>query len=220
MKRLRVRATPDPAVAPTAFQLLADSPAVEETRLLEWNVGEDKQPTLLFSVDGDWDGLVTDLVGDVAVQEATATPVDEEQAVLLVTLKPDATPFVSAVFTALTQPGLVITMPVVYRDGTVHATFVGDGETLQSALDAFPSAVAVEVDAVGEFENDGAASLLSDRQYEAVLAGLDLGYYAVPREATHRDVAAALDCAPSTASEHLQKAESKLVNAAMVENRR
>jgi predicted DNA binding protein len=57
--------------------------------------------------------------------------------------------------------------------------------------------------------------VLSDRQREAVRAALDIGYYDQPRGATHEDVAAALDCAPSTASEHLRKAEAELVRAAM-----
>ena len=34
------------------------------------------------------------------------------------------------------------------------------------------------------------------------------------REATHADVAERLGCAPGTASEHLRKAEAKLVDAA------
>ncbi|MFC6963264.1 helix-turn-helix domain-containing protein [Halocatena marina] len=52
---------------------------------------------------------------------------------------------------------------------------------------------------------------LSDRQRAALLAAFDLGYYEQPRQATHKDVAARLDCAPNTASEHLQKAEMKVI---------
>lgn len=54
---------------------------------------------------------------------------------------------------------------------------------------------------------------LSDRQREAVEAGLALGYYEVPREASHEDVAEAIDCAPSTAAEHRRKAEAKLLRS-------
>lgn len=134
---------------------------------------------------------------------------------LLVTVRPDASPLSAAVFRALTRTGLVVDLPVVYREGSVHATFVGEAGALQSALDAFPSAVTVDVEEVGAFGGGNPASALSDRQREAVLAGLELGYYTVPRQATHRDVAARLGCAPSTASEHLQKAEAKLVRVAM-----
>jgi len=54
---------------------------------------------------------------------------------------------------------------------------------------------------------------LTDRQQEAVHAALEHGYYEVPREGTVEDVAATLDCAPSTASNHLRKAEARLVEA-------
>jgi len=79
-------------------------------------------------------------------------------------------------------------------------------------------AVDVEVHAVGKQGVDIAdtpADVLSDRQREAVLAALELGYHDQPRGATHEDVAATLDAAPSTASEHLRKAEAKLVRGAM-----
>lgn len=215
MKRIRVRATPDPEVAPAAFHLLADSEAVEETRLLEWNLGGEIGPTMLFSVDGDYDGLADALLEDDAIHRAEITPIDERQAVLLVTLLPDNVPMVGTIFEAFTRTGLVIEMPVIYRDGTVRGTFVGESAALQSLLDAFPPEVSVDVREVGEFGGSGAAATLSARQREAVEAGLALGYYDVPRGATHRDVAERLGCAPSTASEHLQKAEAKLVRAAM-----
>lgn len=62
------------------------------------------------------------------------------------------------------------------------------------------------------------ATTLSERQREALRAALELGYYDTPREATHADVAAELDCAPNTASEHLQKGEAKLVILVAVTN--
>jgi predicted DNA binding protein len=56
-------------------------------------------------------------------------------------------------------------------------------------------------------------SLLSERQREAIAVAVDRGYYEIPRQMSHEDVAAAVDCAPSTAAEHLRKAESKLLQS-------
>jgi predicted DNA binding protein len=39
----------------------------------------------------------------------------------------------------------------------------------------------------------------------------EMGYYAVPRETARDDIAERLGCVPSTASEHLRKAERELV---------
>ncbi|WP_370628387.1 helix-turn-helix domain-containing protein [Halorientalis salina] len=70
-------------------------------------------------------------------------------------------------------------------------------------------------DQVGEYDRglQLSESLLTDRQQEAVRAAIDHGYYEVPRSGSVEDVAAALDCAPSTASNHLRKAEARLAEA-------
>jgi predicted DNA binding protein len=75
----------------------------------------------------------------------------------------------------------------------------------------------VQVERIGRFQGGAEDPLasLSERQREALEAGLDLGYYDRPRTATHDDIADALGCAPPTASEHLQKAEAALVRAAL-----
>lgn len=217
MKRVRVRVTPDPASAPRPFRLLADSPTIEETRLLEWNPGTGRRPTMLFAVDGDDDGLCEELEAAPLVDQVDRTPVADRRSVLLVTLRPDATPLTAAMFEAVARSGVVVNLPVVYREGAVHATLVGESAALQSMLDALPPAVTIAVEDIGGFEGDSPSSILSHRQREAMLVGLELGYYDIPRAATHRDVAARLGCAPSTASEHLQKAEAKLVRAVMEE---
>lgn len=58
-------------------------------------------------------------------------------------------------------------------------------------------------------------SLLSERQCAAVNVALELGYYESPRNVTHADIADRLGCAPNTVTEHLQKAEAKLVRTAL-----
>lgn len=60
-------------------------------------------------------------------------------------------------------------------------------------------------------DDDGAITVRFLGPLDRLRAALEAGYYAVPREASRADVAAALGCAPSTASEHLRKAERRLV---------
>lgn len=55
------------------------------------------------------------------------------------------------------------------------------------------------------------ASLTVSAKREALEAGSRTGYYDVPRTGSIEDVASELDCAASTASNHLRKAESRLV---------
>ncbi len=63
-----------------------------------------------------------------------------------------------------------------------------------------PPSVDVDIHAVGESDvgRESPVSTLSERQREAVLAALELGYYDHPRRATHEDVAERLGSAPNT----------------------
>ncbi|MEF8814090.1 MAG: helix-turn-helix domain-containing protein [Halovenus sp.] len=103
----------------------------------------------------------------------------------------------------------------MYEDGGVHVRLIGAASAISRIVDTLPDEIDLEVHEVGEqqFAASSVAPPLSDRQREAVLAALELGYYDQPRGATHKDVAERLGCAPSTASEHLRKAEAKLVRS-------
>ncbi|PSP74922.1 DNA-binding protein [Halobacteriales archaeon QS_1_68_20] len=222
MKYLRVTATPDPDAAPELFRLLATSPAVDEARLLTWNFSDRDGVTMLYAVNGDEQAFVETLSEVPEVVDADVTSEDEGRFYVLAEVVPDATALFSGIFETLSKLQLLVLTPVVYRDGRAHAKVVGQADEVQASLNDLPSAIDVSVHEIGErgFERDDLAAALSDRQREAVLVALGLGYYEQPREATHEDVARELGCAPSTASEHLQKAEAKLVRAAMTDERR
>jgi predicted DNA binding protein len=217
MQYVRLTATPDRSVAPEAFRTIAASPDATEARLLDWNVGGGPVVVALFRIHGDRNSIEGDLAAAPEVDDVDCTAIDEERFHALVTLDTATVSLVRSVFEALLNLGVVVVKPVVYRDGEVHATFVGDGTALGTVLDSFPPAVDVTVHRVGAYRNgvENGAVALSERQREAVFAALDLGYYAVPSEATHEDVADRLGCAASTATEHLQKAEAKLVRGVM-----
>ena len=93
----------------------------------------------------------------------------------------------------------------------------GTDDELRTAVREVPDPVDVEVVRVGRLDSaaPAAGTGLTDRQRAAVDVALELGYYDVLRTASHEDVADALDCAPSTAAEHLRKAESRLLCEAL-----
>lgn len=219
MKYLRLRATPDPAAAPPFFELLADAPFVRETRLVDWNIGDVEEPTLLFSVTADVETFREEIETAALPVEWEVTRIDDERCYCYV--RADPVPLLASVMDALTTEGLLVVKPVVYRNGSAHARFVGEPEVLQRVLAAVPSVVDVDVQAVGEYS--GAAedplATLSERQRAALEAAMDLGYFQQPRAATHADVAERLGCASSTASEHLQKAQAKLVRVLLADAR-
>lgn len=88
-----------------------------------------------------------------------------------------------------------------------------DGSYTFTVIETVPDGVTVTVEAVGgrEVADESLLGRLTERQRAAVTAALDCGYYDVPHRTTTEDVARALDCAPSTAAEHLQRAEAAVL---------
>lgn len=113
---------------------------------------------------------------------------------------------------------LVVIPPVQFDErGRITLTLFGPSERIQSVLDAVRPLASVRVERVGSLTGlpSVAQHPLTERQREALEVGVELGYYEVPREASHEAVAAELDCAPSTAAEHLQKSQAKVVKSAL-----
>jgi len=91
--------------------------------------------------------------------------------------------------------------------------FIGEPIDPADVLKDLPDEMEVTVDAVRDFaQPPGAVSCaLTQRQHEAVSVAVDSGYYEVPRESSLDEVADRLDCAESTASTLLRRAESQMV---------
>jgi len=219
VKHLRVTASIDPDTAPPFYAALAHSPAVAETRVLEWNTTLDDRETVLFAIDGDAASFAEAAPTTAGVESVELAAGDGRWTHALVEMRTRATPVFGAIRRARTRAGLVVRKPIVYRDGEMRFRVVGDAAALQAGLDEAPDAMDVRIEEIGSpgGVDQPAAASLSERQREAVLVALGLGYYERPRDATHEDVAEELGCAPATASEHLQKAEAKCVRAVMDE---
>lgn len=215
MKYVRVIARPDPDRAPRFFRVLAASSYVTEARLFDQNASPRGKPTGLFEVDGDEDRVRDELADAPGVLTLETATVAEGTFNLLLALDPSAVPLLRDLFGAITREGLVVAKPVFYRDGRVHSRIVGTPASLQAAIETLPSDVDLEIDTIGDFDRrrDSPLSMLSDRQREAVTTAFAMGYYEHPREATHAEIADRLGCAPNTVSDHLQKAEGRIVDA-------
>lgn len=219
MKHLRVTAHVDLDAAPAFFRVLADSDAIAETQVLEWNTTSADLDTVLFAIDGDATPFADVAAETPAVESVEIATPEGGWSYALMSVRPLSTPLFDAIHRARTRPGLVVRKPIVYRDGDMRFRVVGDPAPLQTALDAVPDAMAVRIDEIGDFRGDldHPTSRLTERQHAALSTALELGYYEQPRRVTHADLGEALDCAPATAGKHLQKAEAKVVRAVLDE---
>lgn len=214
MKYLRLTLTPDPAVAPPIFTLLADSPFVEEAIVHQIMVAEGERPTVLLELVGEREPTVEGLDASPAVVEYDLMAVAEDRSYVFMKLDPPD--LIRPVFELVSRGDIVILPPARFADGSLYERLLGRPADLQTMVETVPPGVTCDVREIGSYgvveSVDGA---LSDRQLEALEAARDLGYYDDPRRATHAEVGERLGCAPSTAGEHIRKAESKLVAAVL-----
>lgn len=211
MKHVRLTLRAPPGTVDPVYDMMTRADHVETVLGLHWNFSGDRLGALHY-VEGDREAYVAELstLGpvleyDVARQSEAAFYVFN-QCVIEGGSK--------ALFETFTRGSLLVVPPIEYGpDGTATFSLFGTSKEIQAALEDVPDPVDVEVREVGGMAGtpgvEGAA--LSRRQREAVEAAVELGYYDVPRGASHEDVADRIGCAPSTAAEHLRKAESKLV---------
>lgn len=219
MKQIEATAHVDPERAPEFFNLLANSSEIDEARVLDVNTTLDGVDNYLFAIDGDPTTFAERATDTPGVESVELSETEREMTYALVVVNSLETPMYDSILRASSQDAIVLRTPIIYRDGKIFGRGVGDPQPLQRAIGEIPDAIDVQIDVVGEFRGDldDPKRGLSDRQEEAVEIALELGYYDQPRGATHEDVAEELGCAPATASDHLQKAEAKLVRAGMDE---
>jgi len=110
------------------------------------------------------------------------------------------------------ETGVPIELPFTVRDG--EATW-----TVTAASDRFSEfgrlldeiGIEYDLESVHEIGQTRADPIVTDRQREVLLAALERGYYATPREATLTDVARDLGISKATCSELLHRAEGSVI---------
>lgn len=110
------------------------------------------------------------------------------------------------------------------RDGELLLTFhAPEVETVRDIVDdlerTFDSVEVRRLAQAPESDGEDAVSVdrgrLTDRQREVMRTAHEMGYFEYPRDSNATEVAAELDIAPSTFSEHLAAAQGKLMDAVL-----
>jgi hypothetical protein len=213
--RLRVGAGGREAEIHPMYDLLANAPFVDRATALQWHMA-DEANGVLHHVEGDPAAFEAAVEGMDAVVDHDLERTGESS--FYAYIRGQSTATLRSLLAAIVDGEFVIVPPVVYReDGTVSLSMFGPAGAIQSGVEAIPDPVTADVVQVGGLATAAPApdAALTDRQREAAEAAVALGYYDVPRSADHEAVAEAIGCAPSTAAEHLRKAESKLLRSVL-----
>lgn len=195
-------------------ELIRHENVVVYDELRAWNLmpGRDVEYELFYVEVADRERYVEALEAAESILEYDLTRVDEGSFYVYACQETrEADRLLREAFAALS---LIVVPPIVFdAEAAMDLTIVGAGEDLQTLVENVPDEIDVTVHEIGEYDrrHPSIAGSLTDRQLEAVATAVDCGYYEVPRAGSLEDVADGLGCAPSTASDHLQKAESAVM---------
>lgn len=214
MKYLRLELRYPPDLMHPMHRLVDESDAVERDVLLQGTVLDETADTFLFYVEGDIDVYTDALRAVDRIREFEVTRIDDDGYYVFLTQRRDAVD--EAMFDPFQRTGIVVVPPVDFRpSGIVRLTLIGERGPLGDALAELPDRIESDVLRIGEYDwrQDLFDPGLTDRQFDALAAAVESGYYEYPRSGTVEEVAERIDAAPSTASEHLRKAESAMMSA-------
>jgi len=211
MRYLTVVLSPKGGTFHPVEEIIADTDELERGRVYQLNLLSDSSVVGLYGVEGNAEVLreVIEETQQIVTYEVFET--DDENH-MYVHLEPGE-PLVELLSIA-DDYRLILDTPIEFEsgEGRARATVMGEQEVLRDALESVPDDIDVSIEQVGEYqpERNNILSQLTERQKEVLRVAVEEGYYDVPRSATHDEIADALGCAPSTASEHLRKIESKI----------
>jgi DNA-binding CsgD family transcriptional regulator len=205
--------TPEDGSIHPVDEIIACHSDVTREALLHINALGDGTGVMLYRLDGDPTALgdALDGLSDVIAQDVLDVQGDVFH--LYLHVRPGEP---AGQLMALAQRyALIIDTPLAFTDrGGLRLTVVGTHDMLQRALEDLPNDIQISVEQVGQYSPDSPnlISILTERQAEVFRTAVEEGYYEIPRQATHADIANELGCAPSTIDEHLRKAESRVLS--------
>ena len=214
VKFARLRVEPDDPLSPI-HAATTDCEGFDRAALRFGGVTASDPRTYVFSVVGEVPAVGDALAAEPGVEDHEIVVDDGDRG--LVYVRAESTEIELGLQAMLTRGSLVTATPVEFLgDGSVVFRVLGEPADLEAGIEAVGAELPVTVERLTDYDRppERVAAALTDRQEEVVRAALAVGYYDHPRTATQEDVAAAANCAPATAGEHLRKAEAALVRAA------
>ncbi|SEO80226.1 HTH DNA binding domain-containing protein [Halogranum amylolyticum] len=196
-----------------AYRMFGTDSEFERERVYHLNVLEDGTVVLFGKLRGDLERARTLLEEDADVLGYSISGQGSRSGLVFVHARPP--PEIKRFLELPRTHGVFFDFPIKGAEhGGLRVTMIGETNgALQKALADVPAELDVTVERIGAYPEVGGnvVSLLTDRQREVLDVALDLGYYDVPRKATHRDIADQMGLSVGTVGEHLQKIEARVL---------
>lgn len=212
MRYVRTVLIPDEGLHPVDMQF-AESSNITRERLHSLNLLDDGTAVVLYELTGDVERIRSVLE---ECPEVIDYQLSESQSQITIYGHFEPPQILTDLMKLLDRHQLIINMPIEYTSrGGLRALIVGNQDTIREAAREAPGSIRLKLEQMGQYEpeTDRLFSTLTKRQQETLMAALEAGYYEVPRQATHRDVAETLDRSDGTVGEHLRKIEQRVFSA-------
>lgn len=218
MRAVDLHLRPDDGAFPGLDTALRDLDGVERDALLNFEWLSDGTYTLLYRLSAPDADVLRDLL-DTHDQVRQYDIAGDSEGWLYAFVHVTEREGLSRLLDIVEDNALLFETPFEFTDEGVRVTVAGEEAALQSAFARATDEIEIDVEATSEYAPDEPAGIeeLTDRQYEALVAAHELGYYETPRSVSFEEVAEELDCVPSTANELLRRAEAKLVSSVLSE---
>lgn len=211
MRYATVVISPEGGGLQPADQALAGEAAVTRESIHQINLLSDDTCVTLYSVRGDLErtAAILDDQPDVLAHDVSG----EREGLAYIHFRPTDT--VHRLLSIVQDHEIVLETPIdCLEAGGVRVTIIGDDRTIGTAVGSIPESLTLSLEGTGEYSPDSEQlfSVLTARQQEILEAAVELGYYEVPRQATHGDVAREVGVSAGTVGEHLRKVEGEVLS--------
>lgn len=114
--------------------------------------------------------------------------------------------------------GVSVEFPIKYVSqdpSTIEIVETGPREELRGRIEDTRGVADVDIHYIHRHNPDSEQAFreLTDRQQEVLQTAVELGYYQIPRQTTHQEIADELGCSKSVVGQHLRRVESSLVGS-------
>lgn len=181
---------------------------------------EDGSVVMVYEIDGDGEALRDCLdAADEKIIEYSITE-DSDPLVAQLWLYPDDT--LEQLLDVHQSFGVSVEFPIDYVSldpATIEIVETGPRDELRDRIEQTREVANIHINHVHRHE-PGSEQLfreLTDRQQEVLQTAVEAGYYRIPREATHQDIADELGCSKSVVGQHLRRVEATLVSSVIPE---
>lgn len=206
--------TPDRGYFDKGEQVLWESDIYFET-IQTMEFLEDGSIVVVYEVDGDVETLceVLDAADEKVIDYATSN--GENLLVLQLWFYPDEA--LKNVLSAQRSFGVSVEYPTEYVSHdptTVELTETGPRDVIRERIQRTREVADVSIKQINRYDPSSGLLFqeLTERQQEVLHVATELGYYKLPRETTHEEIADELGCSRSVVGQHLRRIEATVMS--------